>query len=515
MTSKPPIDMAPSTHTGLDGPYVQMRETHSGVVFLVGDRVYKLKKAVDLGFLDFSTRERRLRVCQQEVQLNRRFSPDVYLGVADIIGPEGEPEDHMVVMRRMPEDRRLSTLVRSGADVEAPVRALARAMAVFHASASRSDEISDEGSRDAVRDRWRASFDQTRPFVGDVLPQETADEIERLTLAYLDGRADLFGQRVASQAIVDGHGDLMADDIFCLPDGPRILDCLEFDDTLRYVDTIDDICFLVMDLERLGNPLLGERFLAWYLDFSGDHVPKSLIHHYIAYRAFVRAKVSCIRHEQGDLGAADEARSLAEIAHRHLSQAAVALVLVGGAPGTGKSTLAGGLADQLSMSILSSDRVRKEIAGISPHSSAAAPLQEGLYAPDQTQRTYDELMSRAGQLLRMGESVIIDATWSDPTHRLLAQDLAKKCSAEITQIRCALPLEKAADRITRRRHNPSDADPAIAAALAHSFPDWPAASVIDTTEPADACVNRAAQIVRPGIVTTGPFNGPEAMPDLS
>ncbi len=499
MTPKPPTGMAPSTHTSPAGPYIEIRETHSGVVFLAGERVYKLKKAVDLGFLDFRTRERRFRVCKQEVELNRRFSPDVYLGVADIIGPDGDPEDHMVVMRRMPEDSRLSTLVRSGVDVEAPVRALARAMAVFHASACRSDAISGDGSREAVRDRWRDSFAQTRPFVGDVLPEETATEIERLALAYLDGRAELFGQRVASQAIVDGHGDLLADDIFCLPDGPRILDCLEFDDTLRHVDAIDDICFLVMDLERLGNPHLAERLLAWYLEFSGDNVPRSLIHHYIAYRAFVRTKVSCVRYAQGDLGAADEARALAEIAHRHLSQAAVSLVLVGGAPGTGKSTLAGGLADQLSMSTLSSDRVRKELAGISPHSSAAAPLQEGLYDPSQTHRTYDELMYRAGKLLRMGESVIIDATWSDPTHRLLAQELAKECAAEFTQIRCALPLEKATDRITKRRHTPSDADPAIAAALAHSFPDWPGASVIDTTEPADACVNRAVQLVRPAM----------------
>ena len=513
MTTAHPVSPAPSALTVRGAPYADVRETHSGVVFLVGDRAYKLKKPVDLGFLDFSTRELRLRACQREVRLNRQFAPDVYLGVADIIGPDGDPEDHMVVMRRMPDHLRLSTLVRRGTGVDEPLRAVARNMAAFHATALRNAEISRDGGRDALRDRWCDSFTEIRPFIGEVLPATTAEAIERLTLAYLNGRADLFAERVTSGAIVDGHGDLLADDIFCLADGPRILDCLEFDDALRHLDKVDDVACLAMDLEHIGNPLLAARFLAWYVEFSNENVPTSLTHHYLAYRAFVRTKVSCLRHAQGALGAAGEARWLANITERHLEQAAVKLVLVGGAPGTGKSTLAGGLADRLGMSVLSSDRIRKELAGISPTVSAAAPLEEGIYGPDHTQHTYEELEHRATKLLRMGESVVIDATWSDPRQRQLAEKLADTCVADLVQLRCELPIAEATSRIALRHNDMSDADSTIAETLSLTFADWPAASTIDTTEPTEVCLQRSAQIVRPSVGIAAATARPMMVPD--
>lgn len=210
-------------------------ETHAAIVFFVGDRAYKLKKPVDLGFLDFRRRVDREAVCHREVELNRRLAPDVYLGVADIEGPEGEPCDHLVVMRRMPTDRRLSTLVRSGAPVADDLRRLARDLAGFHSRACRGPAISAEGGRGALLGRWDATFAQLRPFHGDPLDPGAAAEVEERTHEFLAGREPLFAERVAGGHIVDGHGDLIADDIFCLPDGPRALDCLEFDDRLRYL----------------------------------------------------------------------------------------------------------------------------------------------------------------------------------------------------------------------------------------------------------------------------------------
>ena len=163
-----------------------------------------------------------------------------------------------------------------------------------------------------------------------------------------------------------GHGDLIADDIFGLDDGPRILDCLEFDDRLRWLDGLDDAAFLATDLERLGAPELAEQFLAAYAEYSGDPAPVSLRHHYVAYRAFVRVKVACLRAGQGDPAGGFEARHLAEVGLRHLRAGAVSLVLVGGLPGTGKSALAGAAADQRGVTLLSSDRVRKELAACPP-----------------------------------------------------------------------------------------------------------------------------------------------------
>ena len=187
--------------------------------------------------------------------------------------------------------------------------------------------------------------------------------MERLAGRFLAGRSALLDARVRGGHIVDGHGDLLAADIFCLADGPRILDCLEFDDKLRWLDGLDDAAFLAMDLERLGADELAGRFLDWYVEFSGDPAPASLRHHYVAYRAFVRAKVGCLRARQGDRLAGQEASQLAALTLRHLRAGAVTVVLVGGLPGTGKSALAGALADRLGWTVLSSDRIRKELAG--------------------------------------------------------------------------------------------------------------------------------------------------------
>jgi hypothetical protein len=477
-------------------PYVVVRETHAAIVLLIGDRAYKLKKPVDLGFLDFRTREARFAACDREVELNRRLARDVYLGVADVIGPDDLVCDHLVVMRRMPEDRRLSTLVTRNAVVEGDLRRIAHLVAAFHARSERSVLISEQGSRDALQGRWMATFDQLRPFHGGVLVRDVAAEVERLTVRYLVGREALFRSRMDRGFVVDGHADLLADDIFCLPDGPRILDCLEFDDELRYVDGLDDAAFLGMDLERLGAPDLAAKFLGWYVEFVGDPAPPSLLHHYLAYRAFVRAKVACLRSAQGDVKAAADASEHAELAHRHLATAAVTLVLVGGLPGTGKSTLAGALADELGMTVLRSDRLRKELAGLSPQSRAAAPYRAGLYTPVWTERTYGELLARAEKLLAFGESVVLDATWADQRWRAAAAAVAGRAQADLVALCCVAPPDLAAERL-RGRSGISDADGSIAAAMRTDADPWPEASAVDTTTSVDETVRNAADRVRP------------------
>ena len=358
-----------------DEPWAQVAETHAAAVFLAGDRACKLKKPVKLGFLDFSTPQARAAACAREVELNREFAPDVYLGVAELRGPDGQVCDHLVVMRRMPAARRLSTLVRSRAPVAGPLRQVARILAARHAKAARGPQIAEQGSRDALHSRWADNIEQTRAIQARLAPREpldpaVIDETERLALRFLAGRAPLFDARIRDGRIVDGHGDLLADDIFCLDDGPRILDCLDFDDRLRWLDGLDDAAFLAMDLERLGAPALAEQFMAAYADYSGDPAPVSLRHHYVAYRAFVRVKIACLRAVQGDPAAGFEARHLAEVALRHLRAGAVTLVVVGGLPGTGKSALAGAVAGRLGFTVLNSDRIRKELAGLPAETSA-------------------------------------------------------------------------------------------------------------------------------------------------
>ncbi|WP_433226821.1 AAA family ATPase [Actinomadura formosensis] len=472
-------------------------ETHIGVVFFVGDRAYKLKKPVDLGFLDFSTRELRERACREEVRLNRRFAPDVYLGVADVHDPDGEVCDHLVVMRRMPADRRLSRLVQEGAPVEDALRDVARTIAAWHARAPRGPRVEAQGRRDALHARWRDSFEQVRPFHGSVLDTAAATEIEDLVTAFLAGREPLFDARIAAGRVVDGHGDLLAGDIFCLDDGPRVLDCLEFDEALRSLDGLDDASFLTMDLERLGAPGLAERFLGWYAGFAADPAPPSLRHHYVAYRAFVRAKVACLRHEQGAPEAAAEARGYADLALRHLRAGRVGLILVGGLPGTGKTTLAGALADRLGCTLLSSDRVRKELAGLAPLDSAAAAYGTGLYSPERTRRTYRELADRAATLLRQGETVILDASWTSEGTRALLAEVAEREHAPLYSLRCEAPERITIERMRARPQGLSDADADIAAAMRADAAPWPEAVAIDTAGPPAKSLEQALTAVRP------------------
>jgi uncharacterized protein len=458
-------------------------ETHISVLVALGDRVYKLKKPVSFGFLDFSAREARQRACHREVELNRRLAPDVYLGVADVVGEDGEVCDHLVVMRRMPASRRLSTLVRSGAPIDGELRDIARRLAVFHAAAPTGPEIATAARIDQVQAVWEANFAEVAPFVGRVLDRQTCDRVESLVRRYLSGRSSLFDHRIALGAARDGHGDVQAEDIFCLDDGPRILDCIEFDDRLRYGDVLADVAFLAMDLERLGAPAAATSFVHSYEELAGTTFPPSLLHHYIAARAHVRAKVACLRYGQGDTGAATVANELLDLARRHLEAARVRLVLVGGLPGTGKSTLAERLAGETGWMLLRSDEIRKDLAGVAHTPPAPVAPGEGLYGPELTAETYAELLDRAARALEQGESVVLDASWADARHRDAAASLARSTVSDLVELCCCAPADLAGQRIRARlarNDGPSDATPDVAAAMADRFDPWPASVAVDT-----------------------------------
>jgi len=479
-------------------------ETHSATLTFAGDLVYKVKKPLDLGFLDFSTRAARLAACEDEVTLNRRLAPDVYLGVADLRDPDGRLVDHAVVMRQLPERRRLSSLVRRGLPVDEPLRAVARRLAAFHAACETSPQIAAAGSAETLAGLWRAGVDGVAPFRGRVLDGAVIDEIDRLSARYLAGRGPLLTERIRAGRVRDGHGDLQADDIFCLPDGPRILDCIEFDQRLRVGDVLGDIAFLAMDLERLGAREEAQRFLGAYGEFSGETHPPTLAHLYIAYRAFVRTKVNCVRSGQGDEDAADLARRHAALTLDHLRRARVRLVLVGGLPGTGKSTLAGELAGAGDgWVLLRSDVVRKELAGLPADAPAPAQrnpgLNAGIYAPAATEAVYAELLRRAGLALAHGENVLLDASWSAAGERAAAGRLADTAAADLVELRCATAPEVAAARIARRAtggRDASDATVAVHAAMAARADPWPTATVIHTAAPVAESVAAARRRLR-------------------
>ena len=282
------------------------------------------------------------------------------------------------------------------------------------------------------------------------------------------------------------------------PDGPRVLDCLDFSDELRWGDRLLDAAFLAMDLDDLGRPDLAGAFLAWQRELSGDTWPESLAHHYIAYRASIRAKVAAIKAAQREEPAAAEVERYCELTVRHLEAGRVGLVLIGGLPGTGKTSLAHGLGEGSGAVVLSSDEVRRELG--EPVTGAAPGVDEGRYAPGARLAVYDEMLARAGALLRRGERVVLDASWADGSVRR-ARDLAEATSSDLHELCCAVPSAVAEARIAARRSggtNASEATVEVSRSMATRFDPWPEAHLIDTDAPLSAVVHAASNHLGPG-----------------
>jgi aminoglycoside phosphotransferase family enzyme/predicted kinase len=473
-------------------------ETHVSYVVFIGDRVYKLKKPVVTDFLDFRTAHARRAACDAEVRLNRRLAPDVYLGVATVAGP-GDCRDYLMVMRRMPDDRRLTRLVTEGdSDIAQKLGEIAVVVAEFHARADRSPEIDLAGRPEQVLVKWAANTAALRSYRSVGVDQAVVERVDRLARRYVEGRAVIFEERIAAGRVIDGHGDLLADDIFCLPDGPRILDCLEFDPRLRAVDTLADVAFLAMDLERLGRPDLADQFLGAYQQAARDDWPASLAHHWIAHRAQVRAKVACLRASQEHQDEPEQAEQLLSLAARHLDAAIPRLALVGGQPGTGKSTLAAAIGHARHWAVLRSDVIRKRLAGLDPLTPAASAYGTGIYRAEATAETYAKLLAEAQSLLIRGYSVILDASWTQRCWREAAAQLAGKTGALLVPLRCQTARPVAAARLRARAArggDPSDATEEIAAAMALTADPWSDANIVSTTGDWQTSLRAAQAIV--------------------
>ena len=482
-------------------------ETHISTLFLTEDRVYKLLKPVANGFLDHRCSASRIDAANKEIKLNRRLAPDVYLGDAAVI-EDGELVDRMIVMQRLPADRSLTAIIRRGELSTEIIRSLARTIAVFHASLSPETGPTVPGSLQTQRQNWEDSFREMEPFVGHVLDAADNNRIVELVRTYLDTHGELFDRRITEGCIRDGHGDLLADDIFVLDDGPRILDCLAFRDDLRIGDVLSDVAFLAMDLHRLAGPDAARELMRHYQEFTAEKHPASLAHHYVAYRAHIRSKVACLRWQQGEPQFAAVARMYHRLALDQLERAEARLVLVGGGPGTGKTTVANGLAELFGWTVLSSDLVRKNLATDNPDSHHIAKPDVGIYTADITDATYDELVREAKVLLGSGESVVLDASWTSAKQRDKAAEVAAEAQATFIAFECQVDPAVARERVARRLADgwsPSDATPEIVDHLAALHDPWDTARPLDTSRELQVTIAEAvASILNRDIAAPSP-----------
>ena len=471
-----------------DPSSVEVRHTHISAVYLAEDLVYKIKKPVDFGFLNFLAPGDRKKYCEAEVRLNSRLAPGVYLGVVPVTMEEDGPAfegkgpviEWAVKMRRMPDEATLAHRLLSGGLSDNVFRMLGHRIAAFHETADKGPEIAVHGSYAVIAKNSGENFEQSRPQAGLTVDAGVLDRMARLNAEALVKLKPLMEARAAQGMTRDVHGDLHLDHVYYFPDLPppgdvAVLDCVEFSDSYRCSDVIADMAFLAMDLIFHGRRDLAAVFSEAYFSTTGDDKGRALLDFYIAYRAAVRGKVEGMQalavEIPPDKRAAMKRSSTAHwlICLGSLAPPAErpALLLTSGLPGSGKSRLAADLAENAGFKRIVSDVVRKELAGLKPTDSAKAAFGEGIYSPEWNERTYGECLHRASQELFRGGRVVVDASFREAEKRELFTGMAEAMGVPCIVMHRSAPEEIVRERLSRRgEKSVSDADWNISAEAA-------------------------------------------------
>jgi aminoglycoside phosphotransferase family enzyme/predicted kinase len=463
---------------GGDCTAVEVVETHISWVLLTGERAYKIKKAVALEFLDFTELESRHRFCLEELRLNRRLAPDLYLDVVAItgsaqqpaLGGSGAPIEYAVRMREFPQSALLSRVAAAGGLVAADIDALAATVADFHGRIA----VCRDRRHGAPAEILRFADDNFRQIAAGGAPGDgaTLARLQAWTRREYAALHDVFAARRSEGRVRECHGDLHLANVARIDGAITIFDGIEYSEPLRWIDVASEIAFTVMDFEDRGQPAFAHRFLDAWLEASGDYGALAVLRYYVVYRALVRAKIACLRARQLPSGPKRDAMNrefhdYVALAERASRSASAAVVITHGFSGSGKTTVAQALLETLGAVRLRSDVQRKRLFGSAPGAAGTSGLAAGRYAPDATRATYLRLADLARTVVASGRIALVDATCLARWQRDLFRELAASLRVPLVIVDCAAPEALLRQRIEARRAagtDPSEADVAVLAA---------------------------------------------------
>ena len=467
----------------------QLVETHISWVILTGSYAYKIKKPINLGFLDFSTPEKRHFYCEEEVRLNRRLAPDIYLEVVPIKGSAESPclscdepvIEYAVKMVQFPQHVQLDRMLDAGKLQSAHIDAISRMIACFHSYTAVADESVRYGDPEQVSHPVIENFSQIREQFSNKLEElewaSILDELQHWSEISFITLRPIFEERKEERYIRECHGDLHLRNLAWFNDAPLAFDCIEFNPEFRWIDVISEVAFLTMDLQARHQPELAQRFLNKYLERTGDYAGIRVLRFYLIYRSMVRAKVDAIRACQAGIGVMEKAKAEKELlsylrlAQSYIQPSRPKLIIAHGMSASGKTTLTQPLLEKLPAIRIRSDVERKRLYGLQAEQPAYATTGAGIYTGDATQHTYIKLVELAGHVIDAGYSVIIDATCQKHEQRDLFKRLASVKRVPYIILEFTASVETLQQRIVRREKGASDADVEV---LEHQITHWQA-----------------------------------------
>lgn len=470
---------------------VRVAETHISWVLLTGEFAYKVKKPLRLSFLDYSGSAERLRLCEEEVRLNRRYAPDLYLGVSRITGPPDAPRmdgpgpalDHAVRMRQFEPEDELASLLEHGAVSSRELADLGREIARFQAAAALAPDGSPYGTPQTVIRVTRDNFAELGQLPELRTDDAAVDELEQQLVHGFESRIPQMRARQRQGWIRECHGDLHCGNVVRWQGSLTPFDGIEFDPVLRFIDVVSDVAFLTMDLSERGHPQLRHAVLQAWLESLGDFPGLALLPCYEAYRAVVRAKVSTLRALQDDAlrrRAVADCRRYLDWARRRIRPAPRHLAITCGLSGSGKTWLAQHLGHRLHWLLVRSDVERKRLAGLGPLDDSRSSPGAGIYAPEFNVRTYERLLECADAALAADESIVVDAAFLRRHERQRFRDLAGRRGVDFIVLHCHAPTDVLRQRVETRLRGAADASEADLGVLARQPSCWEAFDVAET-----------------------------------